>query len=111
MAHSYFNPEHRESNGNSCEEPCVTDCECDNVFTFCLRLPGSPQNNNSSLCPLGSYRTGKYEDNDNITFDELFIPGSIANPLMFTGEIWPVSKVSILNSLLFKGDVWSKHYP
>ena len=96
---SYSNPAHRDSAGICCEisgrrsncDPWFCGhCECDNRFDFCLRRPGTPRDDNSGNCPLGSYTTGEVGD-DSFNFGTSRIANGVANPMPFSGSVWPVS--------------------
>ena len=102
--HRYLNPTHRlgMSRGNRCCDSRETsDCvdPCDNAFSFCLRPYGYPQQADIDDCPLGAYTVEAFcfssdieeRDCDMLLFnssDDSF--GSAPNPLIFSGESWPV---------------------
>lgn len=99
-AHDYSNPDGVTSNGYCCERTryqpphCYTHDTCDSIFTFCLRNLYTPHDGNPVNCPLGRFQTRDEFGENYIIFDASFIerPG-IPNPLVFTGSIWPVSKM------------------
>lgn len=94
MLHSYSNPESRDSDGLACEGLfCIFDCECDNQFTFCLRMSGSarPQDDTPANCAVETIQTGEFEDNDSIAFGTFLRANLVTNPLTYTGQTWLVS--------------------
>ena len=102
MLNRYTNAEEREGrNREYCEEGCLaffsSDCPCDNIFTFCLRPLDTTQDNNNANYPLGRFVTGTFEDNDNIDFTHgTNLMNSLSNPLVYRGNLWPVSPPVIL---------------
>ena len=107
MLNRYTNAEEREGrnrdhcegdeNGCSLTATLILDCPCDNIFTFCLRPLGTTQDNNNANCPLGRFVTGSFEDNDNIDFTHgTNLMNSLSNPLVYRGNLWPVSPPVIL---------------
>ena len=61
---------------------------CDNRFTVCVRYAGQAlpdvQDIQSRDCPLGFFETVTFDNSDDITFNT-------SVPVLFTGDIWPVS--------------------
>ena len=61
---------------------------CDNVFTVCVQLTDQTLPDVGNIqhedCPMGLFVSPTYENNDNITFNT-------SVPVIFTGDIWPVS--------------------
>ena len=100
-AHTYQNSEHRDSGGQCCESVSSFGCslvgDCDNIFTFCLRQSGTPNDDNPANCPLGSYDTVSAVDGgDDISFGGSSIAPGVPNPMTFTGSsVWPVSSKSL----------------
>ena len=95
--HSYSNPLNRDSSGDSCEGAfCPFSCECDNRFTFCLRPSGSLQDNDPSNCPLGTFVTREFENQDDINFNQMTNLGNnLPNPFFFRDNgNWPVSTLA-----------------
>ena len=91
-AHSYQNSDHLERSGDCCDYAIFTDCGyCDNQFVFCLR-GSSTSNGNSNNCPLGSYSTEGYIEDDSFTFRSPSFNG-VPNPMTFRGNVWPVIKL------------------
>ena len=103
MLNRYTNAEEREGrNREYCEgdgEGCLaffsSDCPCDNIFTFCLRPLGTVRDNNNANCPLGRFVTGTFHDDDNINFTRDLM-NSVSNPLVYSGNLWPVSSEIIV---------------
>ncbi len=97
---SYASTTHSKVDGLCCDRPNESGMcyqHCDNNFTFCLRPNGLDSSDTS--CPMGTYKTGNIssdmmEFEDGVDLDE-----GVPNPLIFTGENWPVSLL-ILNSQL-----------
>ena len=91
MLHYYSNPGSLSSNGNSCDG---TSDQCDNRFTFCLRPStdiGS-QSTNKNNCSLGRKQTQVFSDTDDKNFANMTgLGNSVSNPMVFAGEVWPVS--------------------
>ena len=89
---SYVNTKHilksgfccdRSSSPSSCQDPC------DNQFTFCLRPTGAEEGN---YCPInGTIYETTSSISDHIEFEGESIDEGVPNPLVFTGETWPVS--------------------
>ena len=69
-----------------CDIFCGT---CDNQFDFCLRYRGTAQDGNTGNCPLGSFRSGEVYGSS-FTFSRSI--AGVANPMSFTGSVWPVSE-------------------
>ena len=107
--HRYINPAHRlgmSIENRCCDSSETSDCvdPCDNTFFFCLRPYGYPQQ--ADDCPLGNYTVEAFcvssdveeRDCDLLQFssnNDSF--GSAPNPLIFSGESWPVcNKCSIV---------------
>ena len=61
---------------------------CDNRFTVCVRYAGQAlpdgQDIQSQDCSLGFFETGTFDNSDDISFNT-------SMPVLFTGDIWPVS--------------------
>ena len=55
-----------------------------------MRPPGTSRDDNSGNCPLGSYSTGEI-GGDSFNFGSTSIASGVANPMVFTGSVWPVS--------------------
>lgn len=96
MVHSYSNP-HSQARFLPCDLLCFfgSACQCDNQFTFCLRNENGSRSTNVDFCSLGDAQQTQFFDNsDNMNFEMLDTLGnSVPNPLVFTGDIWPVSKI------------------
>lgn len=96
MVHSYSNP-HSQARFLPCDLFCFfgSVCQCDNQFTFCLRNENGSRSTNVDFCSLGDAQQTQFFDNsDNMNFEMLDTLGnSVPNPLFFTGDIWPVSKI------------------
>ena len=95
-AHTYLNKGHGDSEGLCCESIVSTppSCafDCDNIFVFCLRSAGTARDDNPQNCPLGRFDT--VEDvpgGDTITFSSVNITSEVPNPMIFIGDVWPVS--------------------
>ena len=93
----YLNPTHRiQPPSEKCCDPArsggqVCSDSCDNSLQFCLSFPGSTD------CSLGQLDTGllltpapAISDNITFTIGGELIAENARNPLMFTGEKWPV---------------------
>ena len=98
MLNRYTNAEQRTGADQDDCEPLTcgitSSCPCDNIFTFCLRPPGTAQDNDSSNCPLGVFTTGTFDNNDDIDFTQItdLMNSSLSNPFTYTREDpWPVS--------------------
>ena len=87
--HSYSNPRSVILNGDGCD----IFPPCDNIFTFCLRSLGDDQSTSRFNCSLdGPFTTMTFHD-DAIDFTSVTTLGtSVSNPVLFTGESWPVRK-------------------
>ena len=90
-AHSYQNSDHLERSGACCDYALFSCGYCDNQFVFCLR-GSSTSNGNSNGCPLGSYSTQGYIEDDSFTFGSPAFNG-VPNPMIFHGNVWPVSRL------------------
>lgn len=95
---SYKNPTSQRADdrrSRCCDGMGDPNCndQCDNIFVFCLRNSGHSQSDTIENCPLGRYKTNQFENNDAIIFSTSFIDqeANIPNPLVFTGDVWPVS--------------------
>ena len=95
--HHYENSLHHARQFQSCcDDVRVCTTACDNRFIFCLREYRSPPSYTvleDQHCPLGRYRTGVIDpENDNMDFilGEPLYDG-VPNPLVFTGSQWTVS--------------------
>ena len=102
-AHTYQNSGHGDSKGVCCESllsPPACVLECDNIFVFCLRNAGSARDDNPFNCPLGSLNTSAdVPGGDEITFGSDNITTGVPNPMIFRGDVWPVSyNYNLLNS-------------
>ena len=89
-AHTYQNSRSRDSNDDCCDALIVCVGECDNQFIFCLRGTSTANDGNTNNCPLGSYCTGEIGD-DSFTFSTP-ISNGVPNPMIFSGNIWPVRR-------------------
>lgn len=71
---------------------CSEDARCNNMFIFCLR-PLETSNLNFTFCPLGENSTRLISSGDNLEFGlgQQTVSG-LPNPLVFTGDRWPVSR-------------------
>ena len=86
---SYSNPTSLRFTGDICDN---IFSPCDNSFTFCLRFPGDFRNTDRFNCSLGGpVTTVTFQDDDSIDFSSMTMIGSLPNPLVFTGDSWPVS--------------------
>ena len=86
---SFNNPGNRDFDGGCCEPGCGA---CDNYFIFCLRPSGYDQNSN--VCPYGSYSTSaKPREGSSLTFStgSTALASNVPNPVRFAGGVWPVS--------------------
>ena len=98
-ANSYSNSYNTVADGTCCNQFATSscnywlclNCQCNNYFTFCLRAYGASHDGNATLCPLGSYKTGDIGD-DSFSFGSSSIDSGVPNPLVFTGNVWPVSR-------------------
>ena len=79
---------------------CSENARCNNMFIFCLR-PLETSNLDFTFCPLGENSTRRISRGDNIEFGlgEQIVSG-LPNPLVFTGDRWPVSRSLIVTLLL-----------
>ena len=89
--HSFSNPKHARADGRCCDNgppPCSS--KCDNRFTLCVRHAGQALPDVEDIqfqdCPLGLkfIETETFDNSDDITFNTFV-------PVLFTGDIWPVS--------------------
>ena len=93
---SYSNPSSLDFNGDTCDltNLFISGTErCDNIFIFCLRSQGSSQQDtDSESCGLGPPQiTDAFDNSDNINFRDMTTLGnSVSNPIVFSGERWPV---------------------
>lgn len=90
---SYASTPHRKYDGFCCGGQDATGCteHCNNMFTFCVRPTGFDRE--SDTCPTGRRMVTGPISNDNMEFEsgrELSV--GVSNPLVFTGERWPVSE-------------------
>ena len=93
---SYSNAGSTLSDGSACDS--FPSSQCDNIFIFCHRPFRSPQDNDTSNCPLGVFQTGVFTNQDVIDFERIRDLGNgVANPLRYSciGE-WPVSLINCL---------------
>ena len=95
MVHGYRNPTH-QSLGQAlfrhgcCEGDRDLPCSpCDNQFQFCLKnITGEMYDG----CEIGYMESELVaEDDDDLTFSPGDDIGGLTNPLLFSGESWPVS--------------------
>ncbi len=88
---SYRNPSHRGlsiPDGQCCDGACTNDC--DNRLTFCLR----PQGTTDPDLTQCSVDEPLYTTTTTGTDDQVFLNDNLLglpNPLIFTGDTWPVS--------------------
>lgn len=92
---SYASTSHLKSSGFCCRTPASTDStctqDCNNRFSFCLRPPGIAPDNSTCPTPDWTYTTGTVSD-DMMEFESgRDLDANVPNPLVFTGESWPVS--------------------
>ena len=94
---SYSNPEHRDFEGACCDFALGGCGRCETDFRFCVRAHGTPAMTNS--CPSSSvyFTTGTLPDSASSynfnTQGEIYPGANVFNPLVFTGNSWPVSLV------------------
>ena len=83
----YQNPTHQIEDGRCCE---LQDCSnpCDNAFIISVS-----KTNNSNDDDMMIFKTGLIKlDDDDLSFDlENGTIGNLNNPILVSGEIWPVS--------------------
>ena len=94
MFRSYSNPGSLESSGSDCDSwPLCSICKCDNTFRFCLRPYTDSHSTDANDCSLGgSLLTGVFYESDNMSFiDVTDLGNAVSNPVLFTGDSWPVS--------------------
>ena len=102
---SYENPTHMKAQSNDCcdggsNSNCYNDALCDNRFRFCYSdsIDISEYTGTIAVRPEEvvcgcQFATDLVEkNNDNITFQSgRLIGGNTRNPLVFHGDVWPVS--------------------
>ena len=88
----YSNPSHRSDDRGYCDT--IFHRECENKFKFCLRPFGTSLGSNENNCPLGSYPRNRHTEvigGDVFDFGASQIANGVPNPMVFTGNEWPVS--------------------
>lgn len=94
---SYSNPEHRDFEGACCDFAIIGCGKCESDFRFCVRSYGTSATTNS--CPTSSvyYTSGPIPGSPSSynfnTQGEIYPGANVNNPLVFTGDSWPVSLV------------------
>ena len=91
--HGYRNPTHHSLDQahfrfGCCEGEQTLPCSpCDNAFRFCIGTGRTP-----GICDVGLAESQLIaEDDDDLTFSAGKKIGGLENPLMFSGDMWPVS--------------------
>lgn len=89
--YSYSNPNNQDFDGGCCEFQIVCSDPCETYFLFCLR--NIDHDVLDSTCPLGAWSTS-HSPISATTIS--FTPGQtivshVPNPIVFTGNSWPVS--------------------
>ena len=100
----YHNPSHRLAPNERCcdSDLGLTQCvdHCDNSLHFCISPPGHGQGD----CSLGQLSTGPLIVKDPARSDDVpfgsgeYIADSVKNPLVFTGQEWPVSSLVAIHT-------------
>lgn len=88
---SYASSPHRKYDGFCCgaEESSMCIDHCRNRFMFCLRPAGF--DDESDICPTGKSLVTGLISNDSMEFVHgRDLDAGVPNPLVFTGERWPV---------------------
>lgn len=105
---SYVSTKHILKNGFCCDiSNSQSECQddCDNRFIFCLRRTGS----GGLSCPSNSttYQTSNTSPDFVIFSSGVDIDDGVPNPLIFTGERWPVRNSSIRHCVcLDQANLW-----
>lgn len=94
---SYSNPlhlaqEHINFRHGCCERDAATPCAaCDNAFNVCVRE--TPTGETTGNCDFGGEKvSSRIEDNnDDLMFQIGENVGGLSNPIVLSGEMWPVS--------------------
>ena len=95
MVHGYRNPTHLSLEQalyrhGCCEGDRDLPCSpCDNAFQFCVRDYTSETHDGCEIGYMESELVA--EDDDDLTFSPGDDIGGLTNPLLFSGETWPVS--------------------